>query len=204
MKEKGERKKGPKNLVLGWNYLLPTILLLFTITHRPLVSLSPLFVYIYAYCNIHVSELRISTENKAITVRAIAYSPLFRSPTPCCEQLLVDVFLLPLERWAKELEAQREYDHDYSSDVDSSPDKWAPDFNLEGVSTTQSKSLARRTYIRVSACMVSACNERIAPFGAVRPVSPSLRHGQYYVGVVHASSFFLFAPPGGVYLAADV
>ena len=80
---------------------------------------------------------------------AIAYSPFFRSPTPCCEQLLVDVFLLPLERWAKELEAQREYDHDYSSDVDSSPDKWAPDFNLEGAS-----------YIHECICLYGICLQR--------------------------------------------
>jgi len=49
----------------------------------------------------------------------------------------VDVFLLPLERWAKELKAQRESDLD-SSDGDGddddrkSADKWAPDFTQEG------------------------------------------------------------------------
>lgn len=155
----------------AWNYLLPTILLLFTITRRPL---SPsLLSCMYAYCK-YTRVRAISTEN---SLGALAYSPLFRSPTPLCEQLLVDVFLLPLERWAKELEAQREYDHDYSSDVDSSPDKWAPDFNLEGVSTKQSKSLARRTYIRVSTCICLQRTHR-AFRRAVRRVSPSLRHGQ--------------------------
>ncbi|CAM9782180.1 unnamed protein product [Pylaiella littoralis] len=44
-------------------------------------------------------------------------------------KLLVDVFLLPLERWAKDLEAERELVYDYSRMSDSgSPEQWAPDF----------------------------------------------------------------------------
>ncbi len=45
----------------------------------------------------------------------------------------MDVFLLPLERWAKELKAQRESDLDSSDGDDSnSADKWAPDFTQDG------------------------------------------------------------------------
>lgn len=44
----------------------------------------------------------------------------------CFEQLLVDVFVLPLERWAKDLEALRD------SDAASESDSLAPDLTQEG------------------------------------------------------------------------
>lgn len=44
----------------------------------------------------------------------------------------MDVFLLPLERWAKDLEAERESVYDYSRVGNSSPDRWAPDFTEAG------------------------------------------------------------------------
>lgn len=89
----------------------------------------------------------------------LSLAPFFCSPLLCDVQLLVDVFLLPLERWAKELEAQREYAHDCSSDGASSRDKWAPDFNQEGVLFVYIILSAHVTYKHTTACR----GERSAP-----------------------------------------
>lgn len=63
----------------------------------------------------------------------------------------MDVFLLPLERWAKDLEAERELVYDYSRMSDSgSPEQWAPDFTQAGTQThkVQSARVAVQTTLK--------------------------------------------------------
>lgn len=53
-----------------------------------------------------------------------------RVPLLSSRQLLVDVFLLPLEKWAKDLKAQQESDISPAGDI--SADGWAADFTQQG------------------------------------------------------------------------